>query len=308
VVIAARNEGARLNATLLSIAAGRTTRSSVEIVIVSDASSDGTNEQQFSQLNDLTIKFIHSRKRLGVARARNLGAREATSHLLFITDAHVRFPHGWDRIVLEHTGPRRILAATIVDLASGSKGYGCRLVVPHMGTFWNFVRPSRPEPVQIASSSGTVLPRSLFKEIGGYDEGMRIYGAVELEFSLRAWLSGAYIFCIPELEIAHEFKEETQRHAFLRRNRTNLVHNGLRFGACYLPEASILEMTRYYAIKFPRNFPKALKLLVESDVWDRRDVLQKSLPRNFDWFVQQFSLLDQVGRPLPLFKSISSPN
>jgi hypothetical protein len=127
---------------------------------------------------------------------------------------------------------------------------------------------------------------------------MRVYGAAEPEFSVRAWLSGAEVACAPKLRVTHRFKGEGARDAFLARARLNLVHNNLRFGLCYLSETASLEMVRYYALKYPRHFRKALTLVAESDVWSRRAFLKSNLKFDFQWFVDRFDLRDQIGRPL----------
>jgi hypothetical protein len=100
---------------------------------------------------------------------------------LFITDAHATFSEGWNSEIARLSASGRVLAATIRDRDSTWRGFGCRLVVPHMGTHWNGDRPEGPTAVQVASSAGTILDRSLFHEIGGYDEGMMVYGGFEPE-------------------------------------------------------------------------------------------------------------------------------
>ncbi|TMJ01155.1 MAG: glycosyltransferase [Alphaproteobacteria bacterium] len=298
VVIPACNEASNIAVTIRSFVDGRRSGVPVEIIVADDASTDGTGTHLPPAVGTVPVRVLRSRRRLGVARSRNRAAAAARGDLLFITDGHVEVDAGWDRVVLDHAADDRILAAAIVDRSTGTNCFGCRLVVPYMGTYWNMDAPKGPSPVQIASSAGTVLPRRLFEDLGGYDEGIRVYGAAEPEFSLRAWLSGANISCIPDLRINHHFKPKSKRDRFLSDHRTNLIHNNLRFGLCYLSQSKSLEMIRHYAMKFPRHFPRALALLVESDVWQRRAKLAASLRYDFDWFVAQFDLHDQVGRPI----------
>ncbi len=298
VIIPVRNERKCLWDTVSSIVSTSGDQHPFEIVVVDDASSDGgCNDLQSSQ-SRVRLRVIQERTRLGVGRARNRGVQDAKGDILFITDAHMTFPRNWTDIVVRNVQSNRILAATIADGASSWQGFGCSLVVPYMGTSWNIKRLRMPHPVQIASSAGTILERNLFHKIGGYDMGMITYGAAEPEFSIRAWLSGAEIISVPELKLRHRFQKQADVTRFLNRHRSILMHNNIRFGLLYLSRASSLQMLRHYAMKFPRNIRKALKLIEGSDVWERRAFLEKNLAHEFAWFVNKFDLTDQIGLPI----------
>ena len=105
VVMPAHNEGARLAATIDSIASGRTTDARVEIIIADDKSDDDTEAHlraawpDLSRHDRLDVHLSLLPERCGVPRARNHAAGLATADILFITDAHVRFPPGWDAMV-----------------------------------------------------------------------------------------------------------------------------------------------------------------------------------------------------------------
>jgi glycosyltransferase involved in cell wall biosynthesis len=301
VVMPAHNEGPRLAGTIESIAETRTTRARVEIVIADDQSHDDTADHlraawpRLSRYPRLDVVVSPTPERSGVPRSRNHAARRATSEILFITDAHVRFPHGWDALAFKHVRADRMLAGAVGEASSRFVGYGCRLVVPFMGTYWNRDRPRRPEPVQIAACSATVLTKELFDRLGGYDDGMVMYGAAEPEFSVRAWLSGAEIVVVPQLMVQHVFKPKEERITFIRAVRRHMVANGLRFGLLYASEAGAFQLLRYYALKFPNIFREAFADVERSNVWERRAQLQRELRRPFSWFVERFDLRDQAG-------------
>ena len=301
VVMPAHNEGARLAATIDSIASGRTTSARVEIIIADDKSTDDAEAHlraawpDLSRHEALDVRLSMLRDRRGVPRARNHAARLATSEILFITDAHVRFPVGWDASVLEHLRPGRILAGPVTQANTSFVGYGCRLAVPFMGTYWNRDPVPHPAEVQIAACPATVLSRDLFHQLGGYDDGMIMYGAAEPEFSLRAWLFGAEVILVPELVVEHRFKPPRERAGFVRGAREHMVGNSLRFGLLYTDEDGALQLLRYYALKFPNLFQQALAAVERSDVWQRRAHLEATLVRPFSWFVEHFGLKDTSG-------------
>jgi hypothetical protein len=177
------------------------------------------------------------------------------------------------------------------------KGYGCRIIVPFMGTRWNrTVTSDDIQPIHVASSAGTILKTELFRKLGGYDSGMIFYGGAEPEFSIRGWLSGAEIVSIPNLTISHRFKMQDEKDAFLKELRPFMIHNNLRFGLLYLNNLSILQMIRYYALNFPDKIQEGLKLIENSDVWERRSILKGLLKHDFYWFVNKFGITDHIGQ------------
>jgi glycosyltransferase involved in cell wall biosynthesis len=302
VVIPVRNESHRLMGTIKSILDTRSTNCELEFVIVDDASDDGS-VINFPTIHDnsANIKVVRLHKRVGVPKARNYGTSLAHGEIIFMTDAHVRFSQDWDNHVLNNITDNRILAATICDTSSGFKGYGCKLVVPYMGTWWNIEPPAENRPfVQIASCAGTVLKKTLFERIGGYDPEMILYGGAEPEFSLRAWLSDAEIVSIPSLQVFHRFKTKPEVDLFLRDLRPTLIHNNLRFGFLYLSELGSLQMIRHFAMSYPEQVQDGIKLFEGSNVWKRKAYLKNSLRYDFEWFVNHFNLKNQVDQKILL--------
>lgn len=294
----ARNESGRVQEAIQSVASSRETLISCEIVVVDDASIDGCCDRLTVDAPNLELRVVRSVSQVGVARARNLGAAAACGEILFVTDSHVQLRPGWDRLLLDNVSPRRIAAATIADRMSGFRACGCSLIVPFMGTRWNRRALGEDRMVQIASSAGTGIRRDVFWRIGGYDEGMKVYGAAEPEFSVRAWLSGVEIVSVNELEVAHQFKTRPERNKFLRRCRAYMVHNNLRFGLLYLGQSGVLQMLRHYSMIFPRHMRNACRMLEESDVWYRQSMLRRSLKFDFLWFIRRFNLRDQSGNEI----------
>lgn len=300
VVIPARNEGSKLAATIESIARARTTDARVEFVIVDDASTDGCIEKLKSavprllEARNIDIRVFRSEQHGGIYRARNQAAALATADVLFITDAHVSFSSGWDRYVLENVRPDRIIAATTTEKGTGFHGYGCTLQVPFMGTRWNRQTVRDSTPVCVAACSATVIRRDLFYELGGYDTGMLFYGAGEPEFSVRAWLHGVEIVAGPGVEVEHEFKNKEQSEKFLASVRPYWHHNCIRFGLLYLSELGCLQLLRYFARTSP-FCNRALRLIANSDVWARRETLERQRARSFQWFVNYFGLKNHAG-------------
>jgi glycosyltransferase involved in cell wall biosynthesis len=304
IIIPARNEGSRLTQTVASVAATRTTDARLEFIVQDDASSDDCATKlahyadQIPRNSRFTIRIFRLNERAGVPRARNWGAFQASSDILVMTDAHVRFSHGWDAVVGQHIQTNRIFAGTVTQEGTDFHGYGCRLAIPEMGTYWNKEPFCDAAPVQIAASCATVLPRELFIRLGGYDSGMLIYGAAEPELSVRAWLCGAEILAIPDFLVEHHFKPKIERVSFLSQIGRHVLHNKLRFGLLYLSESASLQLIRYFTCRFPALAEDALRMVASSDVWSRRRVLEKKRRRTFEWFVESFGITDAAGREI----------
>lgn len=301
VLIPARNERGKIATTIRSIARARTTEARVEFVVVDDSSTDdtvGSLMAAMPQLLDeprIDVRLCTLEERVGTYRCRNHAAKFASADLLFITDAHVAFSEGWDEELLRHAAPDRIVAGTVTHQAQAFRGYGCRLLVPLMRTSWNLEPASPDAAVEVAVCTATALPKRLFQQIGGYDPGMLLYGGGEAEFSVRAWLSGAQVCCLPTLEVEHEFKPREVFRAFMAKMRPFWVHNCIRFGLLYLSELGCLQLLRYYARAFPAYFQQAMSLIDESDLWVRRAALEKTQQHPFEWFVERFGIKNQVG-------------
>jgi GT2 family glycosyltransferase len=164
-----------------------------------------------------------------------------------------------------------------------------------MGTCWNCGPVECSAHVPVAACSGTVMTRALFERLGGYDSGMLWYGAGEPEFSVRAWLHGAEIFVLEDLQVEHEFKSKEELARFIRNVRPFWVYNCIRFGLLYLSELGCMQLLRFYAQTFPSFFTEALRRIQQSDVWQRRRFLEMQRQRSFEWFVEYFGMRNQAG-------------
>ncbi len=292
VVIPVRNEGSRIHRAVRSIAAGRSWRFPLEIIVVDDASCDAGCDSLYESIekcDDVQLVIVRLATWSGIPFARNRGAERARYPTLIATDGNTEFPPNWDLPIWRHLRPNRMLAATILDMDSNFRGYGCQLQIPSMGVTWIPVPLAYGGHVPIASCAGSVIDRALFHRLGGYDESLPLYGAAEPEFSLRLWLSGCEVINIPELGIRHRFRPLKEHHAYRTSIHSVLFKNYLRFACYYLPPDLLEDAYRYYASDSSDEVTNCVKELVREGVWERRAELSR-LPLDFRWFAQRFSI------------------
>jgi len=298
VVMPARNEGCRIADAISSIIAGRSERFPLQIVVVDDQSSDGSCaslDASFSSARDLVrVDVVRLPRWSGIPYARNIGAEAARGEILFITDANVRFPLAWDVPVHNHISPMRALCATIADAGSAFRGYGGRLYLPAMRFAWLNDPLTFGGFVPLSPCTGTVLTKDLFRRTGGYDTAMPIYGAAEPEFSVRLWLSGAEIVCVPGLVLKHRFRPASERQPFLEAINFVQVCNYLRFSMLYLDQPMVRRVFRHYRSTNPQIFQQALRKVWAGDVWRRREVLRRTLPGRFESFAARFGIRGNI--------------
>jgi glycosyltransferase involved in cell wall biosynthesis len=294
IVIPTRYDTASLPATITSFLEQRSDRTRLEFVIVDDASPLGVDGRALMRSLDLvardaSITVAAPGRHIGIPQARNLGARCARADRLFITDAHVAVERDWDAVVAEYTRPRRVLAATIVHDETGACGFGAGLQMPGMTMVWNDTSTGDLGPVQVAASSGMVLDRNLYWSLGGFDEGMVMYGSAEPEFSVRAWLRGAEILNVSRLRVHHRFRSALERHRTVTENLPFVLQNRLRFALLYLDEDGVLRILRDMARSHPApSVSQACDLVEASDVWSRRIALRERELLSFSWFARRF--------------------
>jgi glycosyltransferase involved in cell wall biosynthesis len=306
VIIPALNESDRLSSTVRSFIQGRRTSIPLEFVIVDDGSSDGCclnfarEAASLCRNSDVSVVLCGLAETQGNYAARNVGASQATGDILFMTDAHVSVFPGWDNDLVSGMSADYVNTTAICSPSSSWAGYGCRFIYPDMSTKWNTLRPAVPAPVAVAPCAGTIISRRLFCQLGGYDPGMRLYFSGEAEFSVRAWLSGVEVRCLPAVRVAHRFKKGGEYSRYTQSIRSMMIHNALRFSLLYLEQDQIAEVNRYYRQKFPAQSATAMSLLDVPGIKRRRAELQARFTRDFTWYRRRFQVTLPAVPPVPV--------
>ncbi len=185
-----------------------------EILIVSDGSSDGTDDDYAGPLQSPVTRLVRQEKRgFGLAAARNLGLRHAQGRLVMFfdddmvsdeklvemhVDTHARFD--------EHVAVRgRVKPAP--DLPDTSF---CRIVIGDIcGVYEANADQAHFLSFETALSWQTSFKKSELERLGGYDETFRLYGWEDIEFAYRAAQQGLRFYYEPRAISLHRDQRNT---------------------------------------------------------------------------------------------------
>ena len=167
-VVPAHNEERLLEGTLRAIHfAARAVAESYEVIVVDDASTDGT--AAVAHVNGARVIQVRFRQ---IARTRNAGARAASGTVLIFVDA--------DTIVQPAT-----VAASVAALEAGAAGGGATVYFDGVLPLWiRILLPVLRTGLRLgrmAAGCYVFCSRTAFDAVGGFDE--RFYAAEEIAFS-----------------------------------------------------------------------------------------------------------------------------
>lgn len=223
IIIVSHNTRQLLQDCLTSLYAAEHPPGGLEIIVVDNASRDGTVEmlrQNFGR-----VRLVTNDDNRGFSAANNQGAAVANSdYLLFLnSDTSVR-P---DALVkpLQYLQANPQVGALTVRLVypngqrdpDNHRGYPtpwtsfCHFtrldrLFPHSPRFNGYYQSyqdfSQTHPIEVAAGSYLMMPAALFQELGGWDEDYFFYGE-DIDLCYRINQAGYQIIYYPEVEVVH---------------------------------------------------------------------------------------------------------
>ncbi|XP_008941151.1 PREDICTED: polypeptide N-acetylgalactosaminyltransferase 15, partial [Merops nubicus] len=265
-----------------------------DIILVDDLSQQGPLKSALSEyISKLDgVKLIRSNKRLGVIQGRMLGAARATGDVLVFMDSHCECQKGWlEPLLARLSTNRNSVVSPVIDVIDWKTFQYYHSVSLHRGVFdWKLdfhwervpeheekVRQSPISPIRSPVVAGAVvaMDRHHFQNTGAYDSDMTMWGAENLELSIRTWLCGGSVEIIPCSRVGHVYRSHFPR---VFPYEEAIVRNKIRIAETWLGS-------------FKENFYKhnTVAFLIskaENPDCSERLQLQKRLGcRNFQWFV-----------------------
>ncbi|KAK2512077.1 Galnt15 [Columba guinea] len=228
-----------------------------DIILVDDLSQQGSPHisvwplksalsEYISKLDG--VKLIRSNKRLGVIRGRMLGAARATGDVLVFMDSHCECQKGWlEPLLARLSSNRNSVVSPVIDVIDWKTFQYYHSVGLHRGVFdWKLdfhwepvpeheekVRQSPISPIRSPVVAGAVvaMDRHYFQNTGAYDSDMTMWGAENLELSIRTWLCGGSVEIIPCSRVGHVYRNHFPR-AFSYEEA--IVRNKIRIAETWL--------------------------------------------------------------------------
>ena len=217
----------------------------IEVIVVDDGSDPPIKLP--SQLPFETSLVVQERDGFGLARARNLGAKNAKGEILIFLDcdmipesrlveAHSRWHHenkfGLTLGFRNHADFSGIFPEDLVkanefeDLLPGRKVTTPQWIEFHMGRTKNLTS-NDSDLFRIATGGNLGVRKSFFDTVGGFDSSFRQWGGEDIEFGFRAFNMGAVL--IPE-RLAKAWHQgegaspDPEEEASLEQQRNRLSH------------------------------------------------------------------------------------
>nr|VFJ67747.1 MAG: Glycosyltransferase, GT2 family [Candidatus Kentron sp. FM] len=306
IIIPAYNEGVWLQKTIDAIL-HRGNYPDFEIVVVADGCADGSTDflEKRKNTHYRDVRLVKTAS-IGLACAKNLGARHARGEGLIFVDAHVAPGAGnWLQALARMIRDPMVGAATIRINGWGDDQYDPRR--PAVYAFEinrdNHLMPrfvncgAADEIIHVPAIPGgcCAVRRTLFREIGGFDEGLIRFWMEDIEFSLRLWRLGYHLLLDTGAELLHRFKHfnrqhdetadrnsEQQRYYY---NDYEWVHNILRTGWFLFSPQRWEALRAVVSSRYPDSGARWLKRLeIEQGEQNRaRKVrLEAAFTRGFD--------------------------
>lgn len=206
-VIPAHDAEATLQSAIASL------RGVAEVVVVDDGSRDATADVAAAA----GARVLRNDRPRGPAAARNRGIAATSTDLVVVLDADARPRPGWLDVLLAHLDDPMVggVAPRIVGMEDGSTlgAYEVAAGPLDLGPWPAVVRPDGP--VTFVSTTALLLRRSLWENLGGFDEGLRF--GEDLDFAWRAAAEHQPLVHEPAAVVEHHHRAELS--ALLRNRR-----------------------------------------------------------------------------------------
>lgn len=224
VIVNYRGRG-RLGRCLDAIASAAT-ESSFEVIVVDNASDDGSRDEAEGRP---AVRLLPNDENVGFGPACNQAAREARGRHLVFLNFDCEPQDGWlDALVRaadDDPSAGAVQAVILhrdgtVNTAGNELHYLGFSWAPHGGT----APTGPPFEVTVGSGAGLLVPRARFDEVGGFWEAMFLY-CEDTDLCWRLRLAGYRVLAAPDARVLHEYEfgRNADKFFHLERNRLLMV-------------------------------------------------------------------------------------
>ncbi len=286
IVIPTLNEGDDVLATVDCILR-HSKEHMLQLIVVDDGSTDHSVKMLETLADDGKIELLKT-KQLGVARARNEGARLVRGDIVGFIDAHCYVPRYWlDPIFHAFDSDNSISALSPVIGATSdnrARGYGGSWLNEDLTWRW-LPGSGHIDDVPFLCGCCTFIRTKVFIALGGFDEGFTRWGYEDTEMSIRLWLHGYRVVVIPNSIVFHKFRQQFPYAV----DQVAILFNKLRMIHIHFDGERLRRLLQHNLRHYGAE--EGMLLLVDSDSATRREQLKKSNTLSIDSFCDRFKLL-----------------
>ncbi|XP_060566861.1 polypeptide N-acetylgalactosaminyltransferase 11-like [Ruditapes philippinarum] len=277
-----------------------------EIVLIDDCSNLPSLQAHFQGLLEKyfpknLIKLKRLRSRSGLIVARMEGLKLVTADCVSFFDSHMEVNENWlPPLLTEIKKNPKTVAMTQLDYINKDSlsydfdvGYRTRYGFDWRLLFFEtFFRADTldgktdtdPVPGVVMVGPGAVVNVQYFKELGGFDTGMKIWGGENLEFPWRVWLCGGQMIHVPCSRTGHIARSQPYHFPNGRQDTEN--HNYKR--------AIEVWMDDYKEYVYEAN--PLIRSVDAGDLTERLELKNRLQCKPFKWF------LDNIWPELNAYK------
>ncbi|CAE7030114.1 GALNT14 [Symbiodinium natans] len=289
IVMAAHNEHEYLKRTLDSIIDSTPLEVLTEIILVDDGSSPPLASLVSSYS---LVKLLRHESRRGLIKSKTEGGNSATGDVIMFLDAHVRPVPGWHAPLLRHIGQnyKRVVVPLIPILNAdtwevNNNAIGVKMMFDWT-LFFNWFEDGN-DIVPCMSGGLFAIAKRWWHESGEYDYGMNMWGAENIEQSIRIWLCGGEIFVARDSRVAHVFRRSFPYAV----NNTEVYINKVRTVETWFDD---YKRFFYAADPAAERFVDAM-----GDISDRQALKKQLNCKPFSWYVTKFKDVFETKNMLP---------
>ena len=222
VCIPFKNEREEVGLTCKSIR--ETAGDQVDIIVVNDCSNDGYDYE--SDLHQYNVKYYITSQRIGSSAGKQLCVDLCQTPYFLILDAHCRiYTKDWLQQAIkimslpesEHTiycckcwyfhDDNDHQSPSHMSAYGGYWDYNIKSIFSCGWNLYNF-SPNQNDPFVIPCILGAnyICSKEYWNYLNGY-KGLQLYGREETFISLKSWMSGGRVKCIPSICTGHKTRQ-----------------------------------------------------------------------------------------------------